>query len=210
MGMETAMNSKVDAFLETTKWQEIAVRLRKILLGAGLVEEWKWAKPCYTLGGKNVAVIVTMKESCALLFMKGFALGDSQKLLERPGEHSEVGRWIKFTSGAGLKRLEPVLMAYVQEAMEAERAGVTVKAKARAALKLPEELEAALAGSAALKKAFAGLTPGRQRAYAIFIAKAKRPETRRAYVEKYRAQILQGKGIGDDARAARDARTRPG
>jgi uncharacterized protein YdeI (YjbR/CyaY-like superfamily) len=45
-----------------------------------------------------------------------------------------------------------------------------------------------------LQKAFAALTPGRQRGYHIFIAQAKQSKTRMDRIEKYRSNILEGKG----------------
>lgn len=188
------LHPKVDDFLEKTKWRAEAERLRAVLLGAGLTEEWKWAKPCYSLEGRKIAVIQTMKESIALMFFAGWALSDPKKVLAKMGEHTEVGRWIKFTSEAEVKALEPVLKAYVREAMEVEISGAAAKKPERKALELPEELETAMKSSAALKKAFAALTPGRQRAYAIVISKGKKTETRAKAVEKYVPRILAGLG----------------
>jgi uncharacterized protein YdeI (YjbR/CyaY-like superfamily) len=63
--------------------------------------------------------------------------------------------------------------------------------------KMPVELKSALDGSKALKKAFEALTPGRQRAYMLFIGQAKQAKTREARVEKYVEKILDGKGLDD-------------
>ena len=49
-----------------------------------------------------------------------------------------------------------------------------------------------------LKKAFENLTPGRQRAYILFISKAKQAKTRESRVEKYVQHILDGKGMNDE------------
>jgi len=45
--------------------------LRKILLGSPLTEELKWGKPCYTFQENNVSIIYSLKESCAIGFLKG-------------------------------------------------------------------------------------------------------------------------------------------
>jgi uncharacterized protein YdeI (YjbR/CyaY-like superfamily) len=50
----------------------------------------------------------------------------------------------------------------------------------------------------ALKKAFYGLTPGRQRGYLLYFSSAKQPKTREARVEKYLKKILAGKGLDDE------------
>ena len=47
------------------------------------------------------------------------------------------------------------------------------------------------------KKAFAALTPGRQKGYIFQIASAKQSATRASRVEKYTPQILAGKGLND-------------
>jgi uncharacterized protein YdeI (YjbR/CyaY-like superfamily) len=48
-----------------------------------------------------------------------------------------------------------------------------------------------------LKRAFAALTPGRQKGYIFQIAAAKQSATRASRVEKYAPQILAGKGLND-------------
>jgi uncharacterized protein YdeI (YjbR/CyaY-like superfamily) len=51
--------------------------------------------------------------------------------------------------------------------------------------------------SAALKKAFYTLTPGRQRGYILYFSQAKQTKTRESRIEKYTKQILEGKGLED-------------
>ncbi|MEO6302194.1 MAG: YdeI/OmpD-associated family protein, partial [Bacteroidia bacterium] len=51
--------------------------------------------------------------------------------------------------------------------------------------------------SAALKKAFHALTPGRQRGYLLYFSSAKQVKTREARIEKYIPQIMDGKGLDD-------------
>ncbi len=64
-------------------------------------------------------------------------------------------------------------------------------------LVLPEELLAQFKKSASFKKAFNALTPGRQRAYNMFFTAAKQAATREKRIEKYKVQIISGKGIND-------------
>ena len=80
------------------KWEKEAARLRKIALDCDLTEELKWGKPCFTFQKKNVAIVIPLKESCAFSFFKGALLKDPKKILHRIGEHTQAGRWIKFTS----------------------------------------------------------------------------------------------------------------
>jgi uncharacterized protein YdeI (YjbR/CyaY-like superfamily) len=69
------------------KWQKETARLRKIALDCYLTEELKWGKPCFTFLKKNVAIVIPLKESCALSFFKGVLLKDPKHILERIGEH---------------------------------------------------------------------------------------------------------------------------
>lgn len=78
-----------------------------------------------------------------------------------------------------------------------EKAGLEVDYQKSTQLDLPAEFQAQLAANPALKKAFAALTPGRQRAYSIFFSAAKQSQTRVARVAKWVPHILSGKGMHD-------------
>ena len=51
--------------------------------------------------------------------------------------------------------------------------------------------------NSALKIAFEGLTPGRQRAYILHFSGSKHAKTREARIENYTQRILMGKGLTD-------------
>src|SRR5450432_1726562 len=125
------MNPKVDGYVRKSKqWQEELQKLRTIILDCGLTEEVKWRVPCYTLEGKNVLFIGRFKESCVLSFVKGVLLKDAKKILIQQTENSQSVRIIRFTSVQEIAKLEPVLKAYIHEAIENETAGLKVKLKA--------------------------------------------------------------------------------
>ena len=192
-----ATNPKVDAILRrATKWQEEFETLRAIALENPFTEDLKWYQPCYTLEGKNVVLIHGFKDYCALLFFKGALLKDPRRILVTPGQH-QAARQIRFTSAQEIVRMKPVLKAYIQEAIEVERAGLKVKLKKTSDFKIPEEFQTKLDKTPGLKKAFYALTPGRQRAYIFHFSGAKQSKTREARVEKYMQRILNGKGLDD-------------
>ncbi len=192
------MNPKVDKYLSTARnWPDEMKKLRTILLDCGLTEELKWSKPCYTFQGKNVVVIQGFKEYCALLFFKGFMLSDPDGILVKTGENTRVGRQIRFTGTQEIAKKKAVLKAYIYQAIEIEKSGLKAPAPEKTALKFPDELKKKLAKNAALKKAFAALTPGRQRAYNIYFSAPKQSATRDSRIEKYTSQILKGKGLND-------------
>ena len=82
-----------------------------------------------------------------------------------------------------------VLKAYIYEAIEVEKAGLKVNFKKTAEFKIPEEFQNKLDETSALKKAFAALTPGRQRGYIFYFSQPKQSKTREARVEKCMQQI---------------------
>ena len=193
------MNPNVDIFLsKAQKWQEEMEKLRMICLDCWLDEEFKWGQPCYTFQNRNIVIIGELKESCALSFFKGVLLADTEGLLIAPGENTQSGRWIKFTSVQEIAEMEPILKAYIYEAIEVEKAGVQVKLKETSDFIIPEEFQNKLDAIPALKTAFYALTPGRQRAYILHFSAPKLGKTRESRVEKYIPQILSGKGLNDD------------
>ena len=190
-----SMNPKVDVFLrKTKKWQTEMKKLRRISLDCGLTEELKWGKPCYTFRESNLVIIQGFKEFCALLFCKGALLADPNGILKNFGW--QAARRIPFTNVREIVEMEPILKAYIHEAIEAEKAGLRVTLKMNPE-PIPEELQNKLDEIPALKAAFEALTPGRQRGYILYFSGAKQSKTRESRVEKCMPQILNGKGLND-------------
>ncbi|MGE0493858.1 MAG: YdeI family protein [Vulcanimicrobiota bacterium] len=188
-------NPRVDDYLgKPRKWLEEMRKLRSILLGCGLTEEWKWRKPCYTVQDSNVVLILSFKATCALLFVKGALLEDPRDILIQPTESTQAARQMRFT---GLEDIdESVVADYVRRAVEVEKAGLKVDFRPNPE-PIPAELQTKLDQMPALKKAFESLTPGRQRGYILHFSGAKKSETRASRVEKSIPQILAGKGLND-------------
>jgi len=197
--MKKGTNPKVDFFFsKAEKWRKEFEQLRRIILDCELAEELKWGKPCYSFQQSNIVLIHGFKEYCALLFMKGVLLRDPKGILIRQTENVQVARQIRFTHVREIVEMESILKAYIQEAIEVEKAGLKVNLKTTGEFKVPEEFQNKLDASAALKTAFAALTPGRQRGYLLYFAAAKQSKTREARIEKYQPQILKGKGLDDE------------
>ncbi len=192
------MNPKVDTFLsKAKKWQKELEKLRMIILDCGLTEELKWDSPCYTFQKSNVVIIGELKECCVLSFFKGSLLNDANGILVQQTENMQSGRIVPFTSVREIEKLEPILKAYIYEAIEIEKAGLKVNFKKTSEFTVPEEFQKKLDKNAALKKAFDALTPGRQRAYLLYFAAPKQSKTRESRIEKYTQQILDGKGLNE-------------
>jgi len=192
------MNPRVDFFfVKATKWKKEYETLRTIILDCGLNEELKWGCPCYTFQKKNIVLIHGFKDYCALLFFKGALLKDSKKILIQQTKNVQSGRQIRFTSVEEIAKLKTVLRAYVYEAAKVEESGKKVKLKETSEYSIPEEFQNKLNKMPTLKKAFYALTPGRQRGYLFYFSQAKQSKTREARIEKYQAQILEGRGLDD-------------
>jgi uncharacterized protein YdeI (YjbR/CyaY-like superfamily) len=189
------MNPKIDEYLrKAKKWREEMKKLRRISLDCGLTEELKWGKPCYTFQKSNIVIIQGFKEFCALLFCKGALLNDPNGILKKFGW--QAARRIPFTNVREIVEMEPILKAYIHEAIEAEKAGLKVTLK-KIPEPIPEELQNKLDEIPALKAAFEALMPGRQRGYILYFSGAKQSKTRESRVEKCMPQILNGKGLND-------------
>ena len=192
------MNSKVNFYFEKpSKFQTELRELRKIALKSDLVEDLKWGCPCYTLEGKNVFLIHYFKEYCALLFVKGSLMQDSEDILIQQSPNVQAAKQLRFTDLKQIKNLAKTIAEYMEDAIKVEKSGEKVALKKTREFEVPEEFSEVLKTDSDLKLAFEKLTPGRQRAYLLFFAGAKQSKTRMQRIEKNRARILEGKGLND-------------
>jgi uncharacterized protein YdeI (YjbR/CyaY-like superfamily) len=186
----------VDQFMQSAdKWRAEMTYLRSILLDCLLIETYKWESPVYMFGGKNLIGIASLKEHCALNLFKGALLQDEAGLLIKPGEYTQLGRWIKFSSVEEIQAKEDLIKAYIFETIEVEKLGLVLEKPVE--IPFPEELVTIFDTKPALKAAFEKLTPGRQRAYLRFFSDGKQSETRTLRIEKNEKYILKGIGITD-------------
>ncbi len=192
------MNPKVDNFLATAKkWRDEMTLLRQIVLDCHLNEELKWGVPCYDLNSANVVLIHGFKEYCAILFHKGVLLNDSEGILIQQTENVQSARQLRFSSLQQIKEQEPIIKAYIFEAIEVEKAGLKVALKKTNEYVIPDELQDKLDNDITFKNAFEGLTPGRQRGYIYHFASAKQAKTRISRIEENTTRILNGIGFND-------------
>ncbi len=182
------------------KWQKETDSLRKIAVACGLSEALKWGKPCFTFQEKNVAIVIPLKESCAFSFFKGALLQDPKRILTKIGDHTQAGRWIKFTSLREIAPLRSTLTDYLGEAIALEESGQKVELKKPAEYPIPEELQSRLDADSDLRAAFGALSPGRRKSYIFHVSSARQAKTRSARVEKCVPMILSGRGFNEQPR----------
>ena len=180
----------------TSHWAKGLADLRRLCLAAGLEETVKWGHPCYMAAGRNVALIGAFRGDFRLTFFNAGLMTDPESILEKQGPNTRVAGMLRFTDNAQVRAREQVIVAYLTEAIGYARAGIR-PVREVGAVDLPEELVDALGGDPDLSKAFAALTPGRQRSYVIALASAKASATRVARIAKFRGKILQGKGANE-------------
>lgn len=196
--MTNHRNPKVDAFIAgEKKWQIEFAKLREIVTTCPVVEEFKWKVPCYTVDGGNVVMIHGFKEYCALLFVKGALLKDSDGILVQQTVNVQAARQIRFQNLDEIEAKETTIKKYVMEAIEIEKSGAAVEWKKSTDFEIPEALLNKFDEIPELATAFHALTPGRQRAYILYFTQPKQEKTRETRVEKYVEHILEGKGVND-------------
>jgi uncharacterized protein YdeI (YjbR/CyaY-like superfamily) len=190
------MNQNVTQYIANAKlWKEELLAIREILLETELIEEFKWASPCYTLNNKNIVILAPFKEYFALGFFNGANLIDPKGLLVKPGEHIRFGRQLRLENVQDIIKKRSIIKKFIKESISTE-ALATTKSKAAPAI-VVEELNSIFKKNTTFQKAFESLTPGRQRGYLIYFSGAKQAETRIARIEKYTKQIMCGKGLTD-------------
>lgn len=176
-----------------TQWKEGLMLLRELILSTDLKETIKWGVPVYTLDGKNVVGIGSFKSYFGLWFFNGSFLKDDHNLLTAQ-EGTKGLRSFRFTSG---EEIDPkIVLAYVEEAVQNEKAGKRIKPEKKK-LVIPDELQSWLSSRPELNEAFKELTPGKRREYAEYIDEAKREATKVSRLEKITPMILEKKGLHD-------------
>jgi uncharacterized protein YdeI (YjbR/CyaY-like superfamily) len=189
----------VEAYLAASPWKPELTRLRRILRSSELEETVKWGAPVYTAHGKNVVGIGGFKSYFGLWFFQGALLADEKKLLVNAQEgRTKAMRQLRFGSAAEIDA--PTIRAYVKEAIELAEQGREITPRRKKPLPLPPELEAALARRKRARKGFDGLTPGKRREYAEYVAEAKQDATKQRRIAKILPLIEAGVGLNDKYR----------
>jgi uncharacterized protein YdeI (YjbR/CyaY-like superfamily) len=187
-----------DYIEEMSAWRPEFEALRPILLRAGLDEDFKWRKPCYTHDGSNVVIFQPFKDLCALLFFKGALLDDPAGALKEQGENTRSALRLEFRSLTDVTTAKPTITALAKDAIRVEQAGLSLPKRAPTDDgPYPTELTNLLTTDPALRDAWTRLTPGRRRGWLLHFNAAKQSKTRTARIDRATPAILEGFGMHD-------------
>jgi uncharacterized protein YdeI (YjbR/CyaY-like superfamily) len=188
-----------DFLAKQVRWKEALIKFREILLNTELDESIKWGSPVYHLGGKNVLGIGAFKSYVGLWFFQGALLKDPKKLLVNAQDgKTKAQRQLRFTSEEEINYY--LVKAYIDEAIQNQKAGKEIKADTNKLLIIPDELKSALKADMGLKTSFEQFTPGKQREFAEYVMEAKQEVTRLKRLEKVIPMIKDGIGLNDKYR----------
>lgn len=192
------MNFKVDEYLnKDNKWKEELEKIRQIVLGCGLIEEFKWGVPCYVFQEKNIILLGKFKDYCSMSFFKGALLKDKKNILSKVGNNTQAVRIIKFTNTQQINEIEMILKDYIYESIEIEKLGLQFNLKKTSEFLFSQELQNKLDNDSLFRNAFEKLTEGRKKGYLLYFSEPKQSKTREERINKYVQRILNGKGLRD-------------
>jgi uncharacterized protein YdeI (YjbR/CyaY-like superfamily) len=194
------LNTVDDFLAQQDRWKAHLVKFRQILLQTELEETIKWGMPVYTLNGKHVVGIGAFKSYVGMWFYQGAFLKDEKKVLINAQEgKTKAQRQMRFTYEDEVDYA--LVKAYIEEAIQNQKAGKELKPDTNKPLEIPAELQAAIEGDSDLQNAFKKFSPGKQREFAAYISEVKQEATRQKRIEKIIPMIREGIGLNDKYRS---------
>jgi uncharacterized protein YdeI (YjbR/CyaY-like superfamily) len=194
------IDPRVDRYIEkAAKFaQPVLTHLRNLVHQAcpRATESVKWGMPFFLQQGIVLCHMAAFKQHCAF----GFWGPEMKKVLAKDGLVSSKAMG-SLGRIAGLQDLpaDRLLLRYLCQASEFVESGHRKKSidrkpkAAKANVRVPVELSAALKKNKLAAKAFEGFSPSCRREYVEWIAAAKRPETKERRVAQAVEWIAQGK-----------------
>jgi uncharacterized protein YdeI (YjbR/CyaY-like superfamily) len=93
----------------TRRWAEGLAALRRLCLGAGLVETAKWGHPCYMHAGRNVAILGAHRDGFRIGFFEAGLLTDARGVLAPSGPNTRHPDTIRFTANGSVAAMAPAV-----------------------------------------------------------------------------------------------------
>jgi uncharacterized protein YdeI (YjbR/CyaY-like superfamily) len=189
----THRDPRVDAYIARAApfAQPILERLRNDLHAAlpGVDETIKWGMPFFVDEERIVAHMAAFNQHCAFGFWRGRSVVNTGREGEAMGQ---FGRIVAVADLPSPREFKVLVKAAAQARVRAEASPPAAK-RAAAPASNGTELRAALEGHAPARRGFESLTPGRQREYVEWIAKARRETTRTRRIAQALEWLAEGK-----------------
>lgn len=183
---------RIDAYLAAAPEfaRPVLIELRARLHAAcpKAVETVKWRNPSFEFAGL-LAGFAAFKAHCTFGFWKDPILrrnGADGEALDRLGRMTSVA---DLPSKAAFAKLVKAAMQLNAEHVPAKRAKKAPKPE----LPVPPEFARALAASKKAKATFDGFAPSHRREYVMWVAEAKKEETRQRRIEQAIEWLAEGK-----------------
>jgi len=153
-------------------------------------ETLKWSMPHFLYKGQMLAGMAAFKAHATFGFWRA-----KEVLGETGAERDAMGQFGRLASVSDLPP-DDVLHALIRRAMALTDSGsrpARPKAAPKPELETPPELDSALSANAAAKATFDGFPPSCRREYVLWVAEAKRPETRDKRIAQAVEWMAEGK-----------------
>ncbi len=183
---------------KVNQWEEELEIIKSILSKTNLVETTKWGGSIYTHNNKNILGVGGFKSYFGVWFMNGVFLKDNAQVLvnAQEGVTKALRQW-RFNSKAEID--EKLLLAYIKEAIENERKGLSHKPEKKEVI-ICDFFANELKNDIPFAKAFEVFSPFKQKEFLEYIATAKQEKTKISRMEKIKPMILQNIGLNDKYR----------
>lgn len=176
-------------------WEEELELLKSIIAKTELIETTKWSGIVYTINNKNVIGIGGFKNFFTVWFFNGVFLKDDLKVLVNANEGvTKALRQWRFTSKDEIN--EKKLLFYINEAIENEKLGKSIKPTKKEKINSPF-FEEILKSNSELSSAFEKFTLSKQNEFLEYIETAKQEKTKLSRLEKIKLMILNNIGLND-------------
>lgn len=172
--------------------------LRSIALSTDLEEKVKWGLPVYTWKNKNIAGLGAFKSYVGLWFFQGALLLDEKNVLvnAQKGKTKAMRQW-RFHSKEEIDSNKDLIIKYIREATNNQKAGREIKPERKPLPKSPEILARAFELDPELEDHFKALSLSQRREYLEYLIEAKRDETKKRRLQKIVPMVKKGKGLND-------------
>ncbi len=185
-----------------SNWKEALVLLREIILSAPVNECMKWSAPAYTYNKENIIGLAAFNDYVGIWFHQGVFLKDDAKVLFNANESKTKGlRQWRFSSIKEIESNAELILAYVSEAIENQKAGKKIKIQRGKPLVIPPELKNEFSVNKSFETAFNTFSKAKRIEFAEYISHAKQEKTKQSRLKKIIPMVLRGEGLNDKYRS---------